>query len=564
MASETRSAVDVLVVGAGPTGLLLAGELHRHGVACRLIDKLPAPQPYAKASGVMPRSLEMFEDIGVLDAFLAIGVPVNAFVTCGQGPDALLSLSFKDLDCPFPILLGIEQYSTERILAEHLQGLGGHIERGVELDTFEQHDDGVEARLRHRDGRTEIVAARYLVGCDGAHSVVRHGLGLGFAGAEYPQHFLLGHVRIDWDVPRDESRMYVARAGSFFVFPVPDERWMMVGELAGDQIAQHHEGDPTLADLQRLLDERGPAGARVHDAQWTSYFRIHHRQVERYSAGRVFLAGDAAHIHSPAGGQGMNTGMQDAYNLAWKLGAVLRHGAAPALLASYDAERRPVGKAVLQFTDELQVSAGFRNPVLQEVRNAVMGCLGHLEVVKHHVATQLGETMYSYHKGPLAAEHHASGLRLHEDARHPGFRDCRAFHHGPHGGDLAPDARLNGKRLYEHLRGPQFVALLFEGTHGSQGEAADLVQVARAIEQAHGAWLRTCIVTPHATPPPALAGYPHVLADPDQHTHDRYGARGQCLYLVRPDGYVAWRSLPPDPARLGAYLKGIGLPTALG
>lgn len=563
MSESRESTVDVLVVGAGPTGLLLAAELCRRGVACRLVDKLVQPQPFAKASGIMPRSLEMFESIGALPDFLEAGVAVHSFVIAGNGPDAILQMAFAEIDCPFPIMLGLEQYSTERLLTAHLLQNGGTIERGTELTAFTQSADGVQVELRHADGAGERVAAQFLVGCDGAHSAVRHALALPFTGAAYPQDFMLGHVKLDWDVPHDQSRMFLRTAGSLFTFPVPDGRWMMVGELAGDQQHRVHDGAPDVADLQWLVDERVQPGTRVHDAQWSSFFRVHHRQVSRYAVGRVFLAGDAAHIHSPAGGQGMNTGMQDAFNLAWKLALVVRHGAAPGLLDSYDAERRPVGKAVLKITDQMQTAASLRNPVLQELRNAAMNCAGHVEVLAHHMAGQLGETLYSYHAGPLAAEHHDLGLRLHGDARHPGFRDCHDFHHGPRGGDRAPDARLNGTRLHPHLHGGGFTALLFEGTHGSEVEEERLTHVAQAIEQAHPGLLRAHIVTPHAAPPEHLAGFPGVLPDPAQEAHHRYGARGQCLYLVRPDGYVAFRSLPLEPARLGAYLTGIGLPSPL-
>lgn len=543
--------VDVLVVGAGPTGLTMAAELARHGVECRLIDRLPGPQGIAKASGIMPRTLEVLDDMGVGPAFREAGLAVESMVTYAGEEEPLFDLRFTAIDSPHAHVLCLPQSETERLLGELLARRGGRIERGVELVQLEEFDDFIRAELLE-DGRRTTVHARYLVGCDGAHSFVRHALGFTFPGGLSPQDFALGHVRIDWDVPRDRIVTFLVDQGCLFATPLPDGRWLMVADLVGAQQEMHAGKAPTVADLQRLVDERVRGGGRVSEPQWTTFFRVHHRQVERYGRERAFLAGDAAHIHSPFGGQGMNTGIQDAYNLAWKLGLVLRRGGRPALLDSYDRERRPVGKAVLNLSTQLQATSSFRNPVLQGVRDLAMRCMGHLEVVSHHVAAQLGEVLYSYRGGPLAAEHHEHGVRLHPDPRHPGLRDCRAFGAGPRAGDRAPDPVIEGGRLARHLGGARFSVLLFEGSHAAAGEADDLRALAGRLGGSLPLPVEAFVVDPRAAA--GAADTPGVLSDPEQEAHHAYGARGQCLYLIRPDGYVAYRSQPIDVERLAGFV----------
>ncbi len=520
---------DVLVIGAGPTGLTLASELLRHGVSCRLIDQLDTPPTIAKASGIMPRTLEVLDDMGCVGAFLEQGLRIEHMDTQLGDGSKVMELSFAGIGTPFPFLLCQEQNRTETVLREHLAKLGGSIERPVKATAFVPGEDGVEVTLDHGD-RKERCVVRYLVGCDGAHSTVRHGLGFQFSGAAYPQDFVLGHGRFEWDQPRDRVATFLSDAGAAYANPLPEDTWLAVADLDGPQQKRVHEGAPTPQELMEIFRERVPFPVRISDLRWSTFFRIHHRQVERYADGRVFLAGDAAHIHSPFGGQGMNTGMQDAYNLAWKLGLVLKGGAAPSLLASYDAERRPVGKAVLNFTNQLQVSASWRGSVTQAVRNNVIRCLGHLEIVGHHMADQLGETLYSYKSGALAAEDCDPGFHLHVDPHHPSMRDCRAFFAGPHAGSRAPDAQLAGKRIFDLLRGPRFSLLLFEGTHGSNDEHEDLEWFGAELAAQLPIDVRTFLITRQE--------------DPEQHAHDLYGARGQCMYLVRPDGYVGYRSQP--------------------
>lgn len=542
---------DVLVVGAGPTGLTLASELLRHGVSCRIIDKLPRPPDVAKATGIMPRTLEVLEDMGCLPPFLEQGLHVLHMDTVLEDGRRIMEMTFEEIGTPHPLLLCQEQSRTEEILRGHLAGLGGEVERPVVLTALRQRADAVEVVLEHAD-RTERVEVRYVVGCDGAHSTVRHLLELDFVGASYPEDFVLGHGRFDWDYPRDRVATFLSKAGCAYANPLPGDTWLGVADLAGEQQERVHDGTPTAEELGEIFSERVSGSVRVSDLRWSAFFRIHHRQVESYQRDRVFLAGDAAHIHSPFGGQGMNTGIQDAYNLGWKLALVVRGVAAPSLLASYDAERRPVGKAVLDFTNQLQVSSSLRGSVRQGVRNAILRCVGHIELVGHHVADQLGETLYTYRAGPLAAEHQDPCFHLHGDARHPNLGDCRAFHAGPHAGARAPDASLEGMRIFDLLRGPHFSLLLFEGTHASDQETEDLAAFGLELTRRLPLGVRPFLITNRERArDPGL----EVVHDPRLQAHDRYGAKGQCMYLIRPDGYVAYRAQPVSDDRAERYLR---------
>lgn len=539
------------MVGAGPTGLTLACELQRHGVACTVIDKLDSPPIIAKATGIMPRTLEVLEDMGCLGSFLDQGVRVPHLEALLADGRRVTDLTFENTTTPYPFLICQEQSRTEKILGSHLAKLGGRVERPVELVSFEQGEDGVEVVLEHAN-RTERRDVRYLVGCDGAHSAVRHALELPFSGAPYPEDFVLGHGRFEWGQPRDRVAIFLSDAGCAYANPLPENTWLAVADLAGEQQDRVHDGTPTAEELTEILSERVPGSIRVSDLRWSAFFRIHHRQVDRYTDRRVFLAGDAAHIHSPFGGQGMNTGIQDAYNLAWKLALVLNHGASSSLLDSYDGERRPVGKAVLDFTHQLQVSSSLRGAMVQGVRNAVIRYLGHLEFFGNHIADQLGETVYTYRNGPLAAEDFDPGLHLHVDARHPSVRDCRAFNAGPHAGAQAPDTELGQGRIFDLFRGPHFSLLLFEGTHASDEEVDDLATFGSELAERLPIPVRCFLITSRER---SDVGAVEVVHDPEQRAHDLYGARGQCMYLVRPDGYIGYRAQPVSSDGAEAYVR---------
>jgi 2-polyprenyl-6-methoxyphenol hydroxylase-like FAD-dependent oxidoreductase len=351
---------QVLVVGAGPVGLTLAAELKRYGVSVRIVDKASSRTDKSKALVVWSRTLELLARAGCAEAFVAAGCKVVA-VNLNAGGRPLGRVTFDAVDSPYPYALMLPQSDTERLLEEHGAALGVTVEREVELTTFVADGEGATAELRHADGRIETVRADWLVGCDGAHSAVRHGLGFTFEGDTLRSDWVLADVHLAGvPVPSSELAMYAHAEDVLALFPIAPGRYRVIADVGDTGAAPPAE--PTLDEVQALLDRRGPGGIAASDPIWLSAFRINERKVKSYRAGRVFLAGDAAHVHSPAGGQGMNTGMQDAFNLAWKLAMAARGVAGERLLASYDAERSAVGDMVLRNAGRLTAAATMKEP----------------------------------------------------------------------------------------------------------------------------------------------------------------------------------------------------------
>lgn len=394
---------DILIVGAGPVGLTMAAELARYGVGVRLIDRAAHATETSKALVVWSRTLELMDRMGCTRAFLDAGLRASG-ASIRSGGKILGNPRFDGIASAYNFALMIAQRDTERLLTAHLRTFGVAVERQVELVGYAEAADGVEARLRHTDGRAETVRTPWLIGCDGAHSTVRHGLGLAFEGSAQGDDWLLADVRLNGPAapPPDEIATYLHRDGPFVIFPIPGGRARVITTL-GKTDAAHPRPDPTLDDVQAFVDRRAGGGIRVSDPVWLTNFRINERKVRDYRRGRVFLAGDAAHIHSPAGGQGMNTGMQDAVNLAWKLAMVERGQSAESLLDSYSPERSAVGDLVLRNAARLTDMATLSNPAAQAARNLALRFLLGLHAVRDRMATQMSEIEIAYAGSPLSS-----------------------------------------------------------------------------------------------------------------------------------------------------------------
>ncbi|MYQ76229.1 pentachlorophenol monooxygenase [Streptomyces sp. SID4923] len=417
---------DVLIVGAGPVGLSVAAELRRRGVACRIVDRLAGRLPYAKAVGIQPRTLELWDRMGLAGTVLEAAAPMYGQLIHVNGAEvARIELALPP-EVPYGFA-SLPQYETERILEEYVAGLGTVVERRTELEGFNQDADGVTARLRTASGGTEEVRAAYLVGCDGAHSTVRKALGLSFEGGAFGEEYMLADVEADWDLPYGYGvrASHTTDDGStddlLVCIPLPGTgRYRMsmlvppalsTGPADGGDVAHGLEGGrtPALADIQAVVDRLAPRPAVLSRMRWSSVFRISHRIVDRYGEGRVLVAGDAAHIHPPTGAQGMNTGIQDACNLAWKLALTVRDEAGPALLSSYDAERRPVGEEVVGRT----------------VRHATRGVENDADDLRT-VLLREAQLLVDYRDGPLSGAPYGPA-----DAPQPGDRapDCAGLTH---------------------------------------------------------------------------------------------------------------------------------------
>src|SRR5215472_12855237 len=312
----------ILIVGAGPTGLTAALELLRHGVSCRIIDQCPSPSTTSKALGIHSRTLEVFEALKVLDPFLASGRKLHAF-NAFAGTQRLAHVSFDELEAPYPFVLSLPQCETERILTRELRARGVEIERSKKLTALTLLSDHADVEVADlTTNRVDRSSHPWIIGADGAHSAVRKALEIPFDGEALAEDFMLADVAIDWDRPIDETHVFFSPAGILAALPLPGERrYRLVVDLPERLPPEPVLKDTTqcLALFQAWMDRRAHSGIRISEPTWISHFRIQSRIVPTYRKGRAFLAGDAAHIHSPVGGQGMNTGIQDAFNLGWKL-----------------------------------------------------------------------------------------------------------------------------------------------------------------------------------------------------------------------------------------------------
>ena len=487
----------VLIVGAGPTGLTLACELSRRGVPFRLIEASPVPQAGSRGKGVQPRSLEVFDDLGIVDRVLANGrmaMPMRS-----TGPDGQVRSSGVDTlaarpDVPYPASLITPEWRIEEALRLRLAELGGAVEFGTALVSSEQSEEAVVAAVV-QGGRTETVTAQWLVGCDGGHSIVRKQAGISFEGETLDSvRMIVADVAVD-GLDREAWHLWRHEEGPLSLCPLPSTDTFQY--QAG--IAPGQDPELSLANIQAILDRRsGRSDIRLHEPEWSTLWRANIRLVDRYREGRVLLAGDAAHIHSPAGGQGMNTGIQDAHNLGWKL-ACLGHGAPPTLLDSYDAERRPVAAGVL---------------ALSNARLAQTLADKGMSIRRDASTTQLD---VNYRGSALARD------------------DCEES--APlRAGDRAPDATslrtVEGeRRLFDLTRGGRFTLLRFGAA--PVVDAVSGVRMLNVVEEPDG---------------------PDDVVDDEGHLVSAYGALEGTLVLIRPDGHIGLISRAGDVTALSDYL----------
>jgi 2-polyprenyl-6-methoxyphenol hydroxylase-like FAD-dependent oxidoreductase len=538
---------DVLIVGAGPVGLTAAVELRRRGVGCRVIDRLAAPVQYAKAVGIQPRTLELWESAGMLDRALDAATPMHGQIVFVNGQQATRMEMVLPPEVPYGFV-ALPQYETERLLAERFAELGGRVDRGVELVSFTQDADGVSAVVRGPDGESRVRAG-YLVGSDGAHSVVRKGLGLTFEGDAFPEQYMLGDVEVDWNQPagygiRSMHQVDGVTDDALVAIPLPGRRRYRMSMLVPDELTaaaapdaiEHGFGSgpvPEVHHIQAVLDRLAPEPTRASHLRWSSVFRISHRIVGSYGHGRVFVAGDAAHIHPPTGAQGMNTGVQDAAALAWRLALAVQGVAADGLLDSYDAERRPIGEEVVGRTVR-HARDGFEadDPRTMILREA--------------------QLLVAYPDSPLVGE--GSGAEV--------------LKGGPAAGSRAPDCRGLRRagvafpvRLHEMFDTRGHTLLLYVD---DAAQVADLAPAAAAArDRAPGHLDVRIVLAGNADLPEDVAAgmldgaVVPVVWDAAGEFQAAYGAVGGCCYLVRPDGQIGFRAGRTRADELSSHLGAV-------
>ncbi|CZR56715.1 related to tetracenomycin polyketide synthesis hydroxylase tcmG [Phialocephala subalpina] len=510
---------DVLIVGGGPTGLMLALELTSQDIPFRIIDSSPIRSDKSRALVLHSRTLELLNRHGIAQEFVDRG-NFNLAVRIFANQKFVFEndfniIAFNDTMYQNPLI--ISQAEIESILDEVLMKHQVKVERPVTAEKISQDETGVTAVLRHEDGSEESLRCKYAVGCDGPRSIVRNSAGLQFEGAAYPQDFILADVHMKWET-RECLHIYLGASGFMIVFPMKDNVWRLI---CSRREALGADAEPTLENFQEMLDKLLPEPVQIFDPVWISRFKLHHRIADNYRAGRMLVAGDAAHVHSPAGGQGMNTGMHDAVNLGWKLASVIRGENDDSLLDSYNIERRRVGQTLLQGTDRLFEFMATTNPLYLFIRNYVMPfimpwamAIPGRRALAYRFVSELG---IRYRKSPIVGQ-------------------ATTWKGTLKGGDRVPDGRLLKGNIeitvHSLLGARKHSLLLFSGVDGVTS-TDDLEKAHVEFIEASGRSIPVYTITKSSSENIEIM-------DPEGLVHRLFGFTASGFVLVRPDGHIAF------------------------
>ena len=501
---------DVIIVGAGPTGLALACQFIRYGVDFLIFDRNETTTPHSKAIGVQARTLELYEQIDLADKLIAEGA-IAAKARMITGGRVRGEAEFAELGkgmSPYPFVLMVEQGSHEKILHDFIRSRGKDIRWKTGLENFTQDENGVSANIKNADGETETIEAKYLVGCDGAKSPVRHSLGLTFEGSTFERMFYVADVEIDWEFPHDSLNAFLMKNNLLAFFPMTGEKqWRIVGTFP-EEFAKD-EGDVLYEEIEEQIKQDAELQLDITKVNWFSTYKVHTRHVEKFSLGRCFLAGDSAHIHTPAGAQGMNTGIQDGYNLAWKIAMVLRRKASEKLLETYNEERLENAKNLLETTDRFFNLAASPDWIFRFLRMYVFPYVARLafsiDAVKKFIFPRVSQIGINYRHSSLSV----SGGNFKVKA-----------------GDRMPYFETEGASIYDRLREPKFHFLtFFDGQNSPPKPTEEMRSKYADVLDFH-----------------ELALYPNIA--------EILGAGETFSILLRPDNYIGtiFRGASVEPA----------------
>ena len=521
--TQTTIKTDVIIVGAGPTGLSLACQLTRYGIDFVVVEKNAGVTPYSKALGVHARTLEIYEQLDLAREAVGRGTIAGKIRLLEKGEivgEVDLSNIGEGLS-PYPYMLVLEQSQNERLLYEYLQNHGRNVLWQSELKSLSQDETGVTATVHDNSGASQIIAGKYLVGCDGPRSPVRNTLGLSFEGSTFERVFYVADVKIDWKYSHDALHGCLTRNAVVAFFPMAGEKhWRIVGAFP-EEFAKD-EGEILYEEIEARIKEESQIELDITHVDWFSTYKVHTRHVEKFSSGRCFLAGDSAHIHTPAGGQGMNTGIQDAYNLAWKLAFVLKGAAAERILDTYNEERLPNARRLLQTTDRMFNLAAGTDWLVNVIRTTIFPPMAKfilsLDAVKKRFFPLISQIGITYRESSLS--------------RHDGDRDFEI-----RAGDRLPYFLLDGQSIYDKLRAPKFHLLTF--SDGLSNDAGDYGKATDEIGRRYADLIDQYLVTLN----PQIA--------------EIFGTDKPFQVFLRPDNYIAYISSETSSRHLVAYLKEI-------
>ena len=514
---------SVIIVGAGPTGLMMAAQLALQNIPFLIIEKASGSTTQSRALGIQARTLEIFAQMGIINEFLAQGQPAKAlnFITHGK---VARHVPLKNMGAgltSFPYLLMLEQSKTERILVNFLKSFKKEIYWNTELVSFTQDSAAVSAIVKDAEGNQQTIHADWIIGADGAHSVVRHVLGIKLAGRTYKQSLFVLDCKIDWDMPNDELAVSFSEKSFAAFFPMTENRWRIVGEVppsayGNDEITF----EEVNKDFAKLLNIK----LTLHDPKWISLYHSHHRCVETFEEGRAFLLGDAAHIHSPVGAQGMNTGLQDAYNLAWKLALVIKGKASQALVQTYTEERLPFAHKLVHTTDRLFSLIVGTNPLAIFARMHIIPT-----VIKFVMSQPKGRKFMFRTISQIGISYRDESL-AHEASQGVFAKNI------PVAGDRLPyvlftDEKGKQTNIQEFVHPAKFCLLIFGRRNTSEVE-----EIAREHE--------TLMTVKQFTYTPAL-----------RELFTAFGITNGGYYLIRPDMYIAYCSNLASTGLFRKYLE---------
>ncbi|MDR3476906.1 MAG: FAD-dependent monooxygenase [Gammaproteobacteria bacterium] len=524
-----NSRLPVLIVGAGPTGLMMACELARRNIHFRIIDKNSERTQTSNATWIQPRTLEILKAIGIVDRFLILGNPCRAITLYVEGKE-LVKIPFSHVDATYPYILILAQSEIERLLIERLQEFNITIERNVELINLHQKDGTVVCTVKNGKAKEDVINAEYVIACDGVRSTVRDKCDIYFPGEDIQDQFMVADAKMGSYLPKDEIHIFFDTGTVFAASSLNSDIYRITANLH----FSHARKTFTEKEVKEMANERSYGAYNVHSVSWISPFWIHGKVVEKMRVGSVFLAGDAAHIHSPAGGEGMNTGIQDAYNLAWKLALVMENKARPALLDSYEAERHPAVKEVVEKTDELTKMVLMDSDFNSKLLHFSSKILSNPVEASRKITSTIAQLDIHYKNSPI--------IDYKEDVNA----------NSPRYGQLAPDVKL-GKysRLYDYLENPVHNVLMFTGVNTSQDDIQKMRVLQENIAEVFGEEIKVHLISTEE-----VSGFLHVISDVDSLIHERYQVKKPIVYVLRPDNYIGFCSKDLTSESIAKFLHG--------